>query len=202
MNRENNLEFLKEAYNENSDINSYWSRPCRAFFAPYMDNSSQTEIVEEDKEEDENFSDYIELEQWSEFFNGDCDIIYELVGKRIVKKPTKKHTNGLKTLVTNQREVLDSMLNALLIKYPKMQEEFDYPINEKKEIMPEITSIEGFSELLSPTTIYIHSKYKDDLPYIGYLFSCTWDSEHGLGILMHNNEVIEIGEGSIAFSLQ
>ncbi len=30
-------------------------------------------------------------------------------------------------------------------------------------------------------------------------FGCTWDSEHGLGVMTHKNRIIEIGDASTAF---
>lgn len=31
------------------------------------------------------------------------------------------------------------------------------------------------------------------LPYFGITFRCTWDEEHGAGVLMHGTRVVEIG---------
>lgn len=201
------LELLKKAYEENPDISSYMSRPCRAFLAPYININNQTTVELEDSNEDyeeyedENFTDDVELVGWSDFFKEDCNILYELVGKKIVKKPTPRHKKGLKFLKTNQIEILNSMLNALLLEYPQMQSDYQYSEEEKNDFMPNITSVEEFAELLSPTVIYIQSKYEDDFPYIGYSFHCSWDSEHGLGILMYKDKVIKIGDASIAFEL-
>ncbi len=201
------LELLKKAYEENPDISLYMSRPCEAFLTPYINNNNQTTVEVEDSNEDyeeyedENFTGDVELVGWSDFLKEDCNILYELVGKRIVKKPTPRHKKGLKFLKSNQMEILNSMLNALLLEYPQMQTEYQYSEEEKNDFMPNITSVEEFAELLSPTVIYIQSKYEDDFPYIGYSFHCSWDSEHGLGVLMYKDKVIKIGDASIVFEL-
>lgn len=65
--------------------------------------------------------------------------------------------------------------------------------------MPDVTTIKGFANLISPTAIYVTSVFKDDLPYIGFLFSCSWDSEHGLGVMTHKNRIVEIGGADTAF---
>jgi len=35
---------------------------------------------------------------------------------------------------------------------------------------------------------------KDGIPYVGFEFGCTWDEEHGLGVLMHGTRTVEIGD--------
>ena len=42
---------------------------------------------------------------------------------------------------------------------------------------------------------------KDGLPCFGYEFGCTWDGEHGLGVLMHGKRVVEVGGADTAFTL-
>lgn len=42
---------------------------------------------------------------------------------------------------------------------------------------------------------------KNGLPYVGFSFSCPWDSEHGLGVMMHKDRVIDIGDDEMAFDL-
>ena len=34
---------------------------------------------------------------------------------------------------------------------------------------------------------------------IGFQFSCSWDMEHGLGVMTRKGKVINIGEAEVAF---
>jgi hypothetical protein len=38
-------------------------------------------------------------------------------------------------------------------------------------------------------------------PYVGFEFGCTWDDEHGLGVLMHGERVVDVGGAETAFLL-
>jgi hypothetical protein len=41
---------------------------------------------------------------------------------------------------------------------------------------------------------------KDGFAYAGYQFRCTWDQEHGLGIMTHRDRIIEIGGSDSSFA--
>ncbi len=60
--------------------------------------------------------------------------------------------------------------------------------------MPDICSPQELSELLELQNIYILDSVK-----IGFQFSCSWDMEHGLGLMTRKGEVINIGEAEVAF---
>jgi hypothetical protein len=49
--------------------------------------------------------------------------------------------------------------------------------------------------------VYVHQVLKDGLPYVGYEFGCTWDGEHGLGVLVHGTRVVEVGGAQTAMTL-
>lgn len=60
-------------------------------------------------------------------------------------------------------------------------------------------SIHDFSKLMLPKRIYILDIEKDNLSYIGFSFSCSWDDEHGYGVMMHKNRVVKMGGEETAF---
>ena len=47
----------------------------------------------------------------------------------------------------------------------------------------------------------LNDELADGVPYVGFEFGCTWDDEHGLGILMHGQRAVEIGGADTAFLL-
>jgi hypothetical protein len=49
--------------------------------------------------------------------------------------------------------------------------------------------------------VNVHQVQKDGIPYVGFEFACTWDEEHGLGVLMHGTRTVEIGGADTAFLL-
>ncbi|MEV7886622.1 DUF6985 domain-containing protein [Streptomyces sp. NPDC002817] len=49
--------------------------------------------------------------------------------------------------------------------------------------------------------VYVHQVARDRVPYVGVEFSCPWDEEHGLGVLLHGTRVVGIGGADTAFLL-
>ncbi|NNN32053.1 hypothetical protein HLK59_17115 [Streptomyces sp. S3(2020)] len=49
--------------------------------------------------------------------------------------------------------------------------------------------------------VYVHPVSRDRVPYVGVAFSCPWDEEHGLGVLLHGTRVVDIGGADTAFLL-
>ncbi|MDM1298332.1 hypothetical protein HXZ94_07430 [Empedobacter falsenii] len=91
------------------------------------------------------------------------------------------------------------MLHALLERYPALQEQYDYDEEDKPDFMPDLKSIDGFSDLLSLQQCYVMNVYKNDFPYFGFSFGCSWDQEHDLGFVTYKDRVVEIGGADLAF---
>ena len=60
--------------------------------------------------------------------------------------------------------------------------------------MPGISTPQELSELLELQNIYILDGAK-----VGFDFSCSWDMEHGLGVMTQSDKVVKIGSGETAF---
>jgi hypothetical protein len=39
-----------------------------------------------------------------------------------------------------------------------------------------------------------------DLAAIGFCFACSWDLEHGLGVLVHGEKIVRVADNSITWS--
>ena len=61
--------------------------------------------------------------------------------------------------------------------------------------MPDICAPQEPSDLLELQNIYILG----DTAKIGFQFSCSWDMEHGLGVMTRKDKVVKIGEAEVAF---
>lgn len=200
-NEEKALEYLNLCYAENPGYIFTRAPFCYEFFNKHLPNPR--ELPKNDKE-DEDESRYIELKEWQSFFGEQkSTLCYEILKKDFenAKKLNERHKNGLEYLQKNQMKVLDSILNELLIQYPALQARYGYPEEDKPDFMPDLKDIKGFAALLSPTVMYVISVYKDEFPYIGYSFSCSWDREHGLGVMTYKDRVVKIGDAEIAFSM-
>lgn len=64
-----------------------------------------------------------------------------------------------------------------------------------------LASADDLKDLIGLRTVHIHQIAKNGIPYAGFEFDCTWDPEHGLGVLMHGIRCVELGQGDTAMLL-
>ncbi|GAA4728514.1 DUF6985 domain-containing protein [Flavisolibacter ginsenosidimutans] len=100
-------------------------------------------------------------------------------------------------LVDEQSSIREAILNALLPAYQRMQPEYGY--EDGDDIMPNVTATAQFTALIGLSTVHILDVHKEGIAYTGYEFGCTWDDEHGLGVMMHKDRVIEIDAADTSF---
>ncbi|MDR2921104.1 MAG: hypothetical protein LBV72_17290 [Tannerella sp.] len=194
------LKYLLLCYDENPEYIYTRGRDCIEFFNKHS-GKPVVELPEEEEKDDDNYAEQIELKEWKSFFKEDMNGFYFVLGGDMpVKRMSPNHKKGLEYIISNQSEILQSILSELLKQYPSMQNHYGYTESEKQDFMPDVTDIEGFADLLSPIVIYILSVYHDKFPYIGYMFSCSWDGEHGLGVMTFKDRIIEIGGADSSFS--
>lgn len=67
------------------------------------------------------------------------------------------------------------------------------------EEMPPVESPERFRELLEIMSIHLLRDEKDGMSYVGYEMGCDWEAEHGLGVVVYKEQVVDIGFADIAF---
>lgn len=101
--------------------------------------------------------------------------------------------------VQNALQMQRALLNGLLECYPSLREKYDGFV--EPEDMPPVRGVDDFRCLIGLHSMNVHPLEKDGAPYVGFEFGCTWDSEHGLGVLMHANRVVEIGGADTAILL-
>jgi hypothetical protein len=201
-NEEKALEYFNLCYQENKDYIYSRAPFCYEFFNKYLENPR--ELPNEENTDNDGIDKSINLKYWQEFFDEEEEeFSYEILKNdfEYAKKLNSKHKKGLEFLKNNQELILKNILTELLKKYPELQEKFDYSDEDKPEFMPDINDIGGFADLLSPTRFYVVSVYKDDYPFIGFSFSCSWDSEHALGVMTHKDRIIDIEDAEMAFAI-
>ena len=157
------------------------------------------ELLSKLSENDGFWEGELKLDFWNVFFKADKFVLLNIGGDKLLKEVNIIHENGYKYLIDNQEIILKSILEKLFDIYPIMQIEYDYNEDEKSLNMPDVFSREDFIKLLTPTKIFILDIIKDDIPYIGYEFDCSWDDENGFGVMTHRNNVIKTGGAETSF---
>ena len=188
------LKFLRKSYEANEEYLFTRSPKVAEFFNPHLAEPKILPKFEDKEYEDFSFPLRLEyfgkaLEQEGEFR---CTFLDE--DGEETDEPSQAQSDALEFLKQNQEEFLTDILAEILKNYPKWQEIYDYPSETKSDFMPGICTPQELSELLELQNIYILGDTK-----IGFQFSCSWDMEHGLGVMTRKGKVINIGEAEVAF---
>jgi hypothetical protein len=141
----------------------------------------------------------IKLDNWDNYYETDLKLVLNIGGDCIVDEITDIHENGYRYLLDNQVDILRIVIDEIYSHYARWQEEYGYDEEEKRLIMPNMNDKQGLREILKPIRIFILDIESGGLPYIGIEFQCSWDEEHGLGVMFHENRVVEIGGADTAF---
>lgn len=132
--------------------------------------------------------------------HGTCRVVFAPEG-RGDEPLTEAEYSLVSWFIEHETSLQQPLLAALLNAYPELQDYNGYTDDEKLEFMPNVASVMEFRSLIGLQEIFIHPAIKDGMPYVGFVFGCTWEEEHGLGILMHGTRVVKIGGIDMACTL-
>jgi len=135
----------------------------------------------------------------SEASDGSVEISLAPVRKS-ADPPSEAEAAAVSWVIENEASISQALLRSLFKEYRSLQELYGYAGNEKATLMPDVDSIDDLRPLMGLHQIYVHREQKDGVPYSGFLFGCTWEPEHALGILMHGSRTVEIGWADTAFA--
>jgi hypothetical protein len=113
--------------------------------------------------------------------------------------PTPAQAAAFQYLLDNEAAIQASVLDAIFEAYPEWQDEYGFDEEEAEELMPPIESPDQLKQLIGLSTIHILSVAKGGVAYVGFELGCTWDDEHGLGVMTHRKRVVKLGGADAAF---
>ncbi len=129
--------------------------------------------------------------------DGSVEIVFAPEGRD--SSPLSDHEMSLvQWLLDHEPRVSAAVKAAIIQNYPSLQESCDLSAEELAQYMPDLASPEDLQRLIGLYAINVHQIDKDGLPYLGFEFGCTWDDEHGAGVLMHGTRFIDIGGSDTA----
>jgi hypothetical protein len=82
---------------------------------------------------------------------------------------------------------------ALYDQYTSLQLAYDYDDQDKASFMPDLSSAEEIYDLIDVVGVNVHPVSRDGMPYVGIEFDTRWDPEHGAGVLINGERVVEVG---------
>jgi hypothetical protein len=114
-------------------------------------------------------------------------------------RPTEAEIAAVSWVIENEELISHSAIESLFNEYHSLQELYGYSGEKKIELMPDIESVDDLRSLIGLHTIHVHQPTRDGIPYAGLELGCSWECEHGLGILMRGSRTSEIGWADTAF---
>jgi len=133
-------------------------------------------------------------------YDGSVQIVFAPEG-RGTEPLTQSEISSIAWAIENEARISEALLSSLLKEYPALQEQYGYSGKERADLMPDIQSTDDLRGLIGLYALNVHQLQNDGIPYMGFEFGCTWDEEHGLGVLMHGTRTVEIGGADTAFLL-
>jgi hypothetical protein len=121
-------------------------------------------------------------------------------------KPEDKWPTGLQflnfpVLKHMDAELASAVLGALYAWYPTLYTTYDFLLDNEDQAyrLPRLNNPEMLRPLVRLNYVVIHP-VQSITPYLGLGFSCSWDEEHGLGLMTFGTEILEIGLEDTALS--
>lgn len=111
---------------------------------------------------------------------------------------TDEEVGRAQWFMDQEREVMLAVMRGLLSAYPDLIKRYGYDDDEQSRHMPKATSVAEISGLVRAVEVCIHAVVRDGLPYLGVFLDCTWDAEHGAGVLLHGTRVLAAGDADYA----
>lgn len=111
-----------------------------------------------------------------------------------VKVSSQAQINAIKFLADHSEIIRDEIIRELIVAFPDMK-----AVDE--DHFPEIKNVEDIKNHIGLSIVHVMTSDKDNFAYVGFEFGCTWDEEHGLGVMTHKNRVITIGQADKSFDI-
>lgn len=120
----------------------------------------------------------------------------------IPSPPNKAQVKAFCYVRDNDKEIQKKVLKAIFDVYPKWRTNCrDFLGEELDKQMPVLNSPTDLKRLIGLSTVHILDTEKNGMAYVGFEFGCTWEEEHGLGVMTIGDQVVDVGSAEEAFTL-
>lgn len=110
--------------------------------------------------------------------------------------PVERYQSALSWLSENERSVSQSAVRGLLELVEVLLQEYGIADEE----LESVESADDLRSLVDLTLVRVFPHSKGSHPYFGLQFECNWDPEHGCGLMLCGNTVVDMGTSDSAQS--
>jgi hypothetical protein len=115
------------------------------------------------------------------------------------KPPAPEQVAAYAYLKEHEAVVTESVLAAILVMYRKLRPAWLEQMPDADDL-PEIQSTDELKQHVGLGTLHMFDIAKDNYAYLGLELGCTWDEEHGVGVILHGGRVVEVGQADTSFN--
>ena len=102
-------------------------------------------------------------------------------------------------IAEHQADLRAALLQAAKAEYDKaLQDKDAFDPEDLPDILPPIKNDQDLLRLITPRDANVFATAAQGLHFVGFMFACTWDEEHGIGMLTHGGAVLRHGGGDTA----
>jgi len=113
------------------------------------------------------------------------------------EQPTPAQVRAFQFFVEHEKDVCGTIIDAVLHWYVRRREQDPEWFEEQD--CPEIDKADGLRDLMTFQGLRVRRDEFKGTALTGFSFSCKWDDEHGLGVLVHRGTVLDVGQADVAF---
>lgn len=132
------------------------------------------------------------------------------------RRPSPEQIAAYSYLVAHESSVTRAVLARILRAYPRLRatyhKDYDIDAREKRVYadeldelfddlrpLPVIKRARDLRRVMGVAWIHVLDVAKDGLAYIGFELGCSWDDEHGAGVMTHKARVVDFGYADTSF---
>jgi hypothetical protein len=106
-------------------------------------------------------------------------------------------------LLDHEPAVSERVKDAIHAEYLRLRDSdaYGYAPEDRARTMPAVAAREDMKRLVALHSVNVHQVARDGVPYLGFELRCSWDPEHGLGVLTHGERIVSVGGADTAILL-
>lgn len=113
-------------------------------------------------------------------------------------EPCVEQVAAWRRFVESDDRIFRAILEAGFSYYTRMRPQYAMAGAEWIKNMPEITDPESLSPMIRLSSLTVTWPYDGNPVQVGVSFACDWDSEHGFGVVVEGDKVVDVGSADCA----
>ena len=106
---------------------------------------------------------------------------------------------ALETLLRNEATIFERVIGEILGSYRTyVRAEFARELGDPV-LAQRIDSLEGICETIALMGVHLLASAKAEIRYLGLRFNATWADDHGVGVVLHGDRIVEVGSEDVVW---